>query len=56
MNNYQSMSRQLLGRYAQARRGSQAPYWFNQQPLLGDRWLLRVRDETQLKQADRRVS
>ena len=56
MNNYQSMSRQLLGQYDQARRGSRAPYWFNQRPLLDDCWLLRVRRETQLKQADRRVS
>ena len=56
VNNYQRMSRQLLGRYPQARRGSQAPYWFNQRPLLGDRWLLRVRGETRLKQADRRGS
>ena len=55
MNNYQSMSRQLLGEHPQARRGSQAPYWLNQRPLLDDRWLLRARREAQLKQTDHRV-
>ena len=55
MNNYQTMSRRLLGQNPQAWRGSQAPYWLNQRPLLDDRWLLRAQRETQLPRAGRRA-